>query len=128
MSRRTAVQAGALGMFGLSLDSLAAARAAASPAAEGSVRPPKSVIYIFLSGGLAQHESFDPKPDGPLDIRGTFKTISTKTPGLQVCEHLPMLAARSEKWAVVRSLTHKSNDHSAPAGGVADWLAGLIAH
>ena len=72
MSRRTAVQAGALGMFGLSLDSLAAARAAAAPAAEGSVRPPKSVIYIFLSGGLAQHESFDPKPDGPLDIRGTF--------------------------------------------------------
>jgi hypothetical protein len=113
MSRRTAVQAGALGMFGLSLDALAAARAAAAPAGEGAVRPPKSVIYVFLSGGLAQHESFDPKPDGPLDIRGTFKTIATKTPGLQVCEHLPMLAARSEKWAVVRSLTHTSNDHSA---------------
>ncbi len=106
--RRTAVQAGALGLFGLSLEGVAAAReAGAAPAAR-----PKSVIYVFLSGGLAQHESFDPKPDGPADIRGSFKTIATRTPGLQVCEHLPLLAERSERWAVVRSLTHRSNDHS----------------
>ena len=109
MSRRTAVQAGAIGLLGLSLDGVAAARAATGDAP----RPPKSVIYVFLSGGLAQHESFDPKPDGPLDIRGSFKAIATRTPGLQVCEHMPLLAGRSDRWAVVRSLTHPSNDHSA---------------
>ena len=70
-------------------------------------------IYIFLSGGLAQHDSFDMKPDAPADIRGEFKPIATATPGLQICEHLPMLAQRSDKWAICRSLTHPSNDHSA---------------
>jgi hypothetical protein len=72
----------------------------------------KAVIYIFLSGGLAQHESFDPKPDAPEGIRGEFQPIATKTPGIRITEHLPMLAARSDRWALVRSLTHKSNEHS----------------
>jgi len=71
------------------------------------------VIYIFLSGGLAQHESFDPKPDAPEEIRGEFRPIATATPGLFICEHLPMLAQRSRLWSLVRSLTHPSNDHSA---------------
>ena len=53
------------------------------------------------------------KPDAPENVRGEFKPIATKTPGLQICEHLPMLADRSEKWALCRSLTHSSNDHSA---------------
>ncbi len=73
----------------------------------------KSCIFIFLSGGLAQHESFDMKPNAPENIRGEFKPISTRTPGLQICEHLPMLAQRSELWSLCRSLTHSSNDHSA---------------
>lgn len=72
----------------------------------------KAVIYIFLSGGLTQHESFDPKPDAPDSIRGEFGTIATKTPGLFISEHLPLLAARSDRWAVVRSLTHPYNEHS----------------
>jgi hypothetical protein len=110
VSRRAAVQAGTLGFLGLGLADVARLREAT--AASGS-RPPRSVIFIFLSGGLAQHESFDPKPDGPLDIRGDFAAIATRTPGLQVSEHLPLLARRSESWAVCRSLTHRSNDHSA---------------
>jgi hypothetical protein len=73
----------------------------------------RSVIYIFLSGGLAQHDSFDLKPEAPDDIRGEFRPIPTRTPGLQICEHLPMLAARSHLWSLLRSLTHRSNDHSA---------------
>ena len=73
----------------------------------------KSCIFIFLSGGLAQHESFDMKPNAPENVRGEFKPIPTKTPGLHICEHLPMLADRSEMWALCRSLTHSSNDHSA---------------
>jgi hypothetical protein len=70
------------------------------------------VIYIFLSGGLAQHESFDMKPDAADDVRGEFNPIQTKTPGLQICEHLPQLAQRSEMWSICRSLTHGSNEHS----------------
>ena len=72
----------------------------------------RSVIYIFLSGGLAQHESFDLKPEAPDTIRGEFKPIDTRTPGIQICEHLPMLAERSDQWALVRSLTHPYNEHS----------------
>jgi len=104
-TRRTAIRAGVVGLLGLGLSELNLLRAERKHTA-------KSVIYIFLSGGLAQHESFDPKPDAPDSIRGEFGTTATKTPGLRITEHLPGLAACSDKWAVVRSLTHKSNDHS----------------
>jgi len=110
-SRRTAVQAGTIGLLGLGMNHLDWLRAE-GVAGRGRVRA-KSVIYIFLSGGLAQHESFDMKPDAPSGIRGEFKPIPTRTPGLHICEHLPELAKRSERWALCRSLTHKSNDHSA---------------
>jgi hypothetical protein len=110
-TRRTAVQAGALGLLGLGVNHLEALRAAtsASDSAGGTAR---SCIYIFLSGGLSQHESFDLKPDAPDGIRGEFRPIATRTPGLAICEHLPGLAQRSRHWAVVRSLTHSSNDHT----------------
>lgn len=104
-TRRHAIQAGAVGLLGLGLSELNALRAASKHSA-------KSVIYVFLSGGLAQHESFDPKPDAPDAIRGEFGTTATKTPGLRITEHLPKLAECSDKWCVVRSLTHPSNDHS----------------
>src|SRR6188768_766364 len=111
-TRRTAVQAGAVGLLGLGVEHLTELRATATEPA--STQPPRarSVIYIFLSGGLAQHESFDPKPDAPDGIRGEFGSIPTRTPGLRITEHLPRLAAISDKWALVRSLAHKSNDHS----------------
>ena len=108
VSRRTAVQAGSLGLLGLGIEHLAALRAD-TPSTPRAL----SVIYIFLSGGLAQQESFDPKPMAPLEVRGDFKAISTRTPGISISEHLPMLADRSDAWALCRSLTHHSNDHSA---------------
>ncbi len=108
-TRRIALQAGAVGLLGLGIEHLAPLRAANAAANHSA----KSVIYIFLSGGLAQHESFDPKPDAPDGIRGEFASIPTKTPGVRITEYLPLLASRSDRWALVRSLTHRSNDHSA---------------
>jgi hypothetical protein len=111
-SRRTAIQAGSIGLLGLGMNHVAGLRAMAAETTSPAPKSRKAVIYIFLSGGLAQHDSFDPKPDAPDNIRGEFAPIATRTPGIQVCEHLPLLAARSDKWALVRSLTHPYNEHS----------------
>ncbi len=110
VNRRVALQAGSVGLLGLGMNHLHALRASA---AAGQPRPTaKRVIYIFLSGGLAQQDSFDLKPQAPDTVRGEFNPIATQTPGLQICEHLPMLAQRSNLWALVRSLTHPYNEHS----------------
>jgi hypothetical protein len=99
--------------LGLGMNHLAGLRQAL-PAGESSAPPGRAqaAIYIFLSGGLSQHDSFDLKPAAPEDIRGEFKPIATRTPGIDICEHLPLLAERSALWTLVRSLTHPSNDHS----------------
>src|SRR5262245_8127966 len=89
--RRAAIQAGAVGLLGLGSNHLAALREADASPARPAVRA-RSVIYIFLSGGLAQHDSFDLKPLAPENIRGEFQPIETKTPGIEICEHLPLLA------------------------------------
>lgn len=74
-------------------------------------RRAKSIILIYLPGGLAQHESFDLKPDAPDGIRGEFKPIATDVPGIDICEHLPFLARRSRQFALVRSMSHEENNH-----------------
>ena len=114
VSRRAAIRAGGIGLLGLGANHVAMLRDIGAADAQSTIAEPKakSVIYIFLSGGLAQHESFDMKPDAPLDIRGEFNEINTRTPGLRICEHLPELAKRSEKWSLCRSLTHGWNEHS----------------
>ncbi|MGE0605799.1 MAG: DUF1501 domain-containing protein [Pirellulales bacterium] len=108
LTRRASLQAGAIGLLGCGMNHVAALRA------EGSSSPPpaRACIYIFLSGGLSQLDSFDLKPAAPAGIRGEFEPISTNTPGLQICEHLPQLAQRSHLWSLCRSLTHKFNEHS----------------
>ena len=112
ISRRTAIEAGSIGILGLGMNHVLGLRAMADESSSPRPMRRKAVIYIFLSGGLAQHDSFDPKPDAPENIRGEFAPIATRTPGVSICEHLPMLAARSDKWALVRSLTHPYNDHT----------------
>src|SRR6476469_9892791 len=87
VSRRTMLQAGGVSLLGLGSSHLSALRAEAP-----EKYPARAVIYVFLSGGLAQQDSFDLKPDAPDNIRGEFKPIATKTPGLRICEHLPLLA------------------------------------
>jgi uncharacterized protein (DUF1501 family) len=112
VTRRSVLQAGAIGILGLGINHLTALRTLASTPARAAGGKAKSVIYIFLSGGLAQHESFDMKPDARSEYRGEFRPISTRTPGIQICEHLPHLAKLSEKWSLVRSMTHGNNEHS----------------
>lgn len=113
-SRRTAIQAGAIGLLNLGMNHVDGLRALAAPADAAGTAPrkAKAVIYIFLSGGLGQHDSFDMKPEAPDTIRGEFKPIATRTPGIQICEHLPLLAERSHLWALVRSMAHARPDHS----------------
>lgn len=60
------------------------------------------MILIYLPGGLAQHDSFDLKPEAPVEIRGEFKPIATEVPGMDVCELLPKLARRTKQFALVR--------------------------
>lgn len=112
LSRRAALQIGSVGLLGLGMNHVSGLRQLAAATGSPASGTHKAVIYVFLSGGLGQHDSFDLKPDAPANIRGEFQPIATKTPGLQICEHLPMLAERSNKWAVVRSLTHPFNEHS----------------
>ncbi len=109
LSRREFLRAGGLGLAGLSLPDLF--RAEAAPA-RNRIR---SVIQLFLWGGPSQLETFDLKPHAPSGIRGTFRPITTRTPGMQICEHLPRLAQLSEQYALVRSLTHTGTNHGTSA-------------
>jgi hypothetical protein len=133
MGRREFLRAGTLGLCGLSLPQLLSARTAAllsregeapaephrngsagaSPSQRTAARPKaKACIILFMWGGPAQQDTWDPKPNAPAEYRGEFKPISTSLPGLQVCEHLPKLAARAHKLAVIRSMTHGDVDHT----------------
>ncbi len=113
LSRRTCLQAGAIGLMGLGSNHVSMLKALAEQQGPGHREPTaKSVIFIFLSGGLSQHDTFDMKPEAPLEIRGEFSSIPTRTPGLRICEHLPMLARRSHLWSLCRSITHEWNEHS----------------
>jgi len=106
LSRRNFLRIGSLGLGGLSLTDLLRAEAAA-----GKTEQQKSVVMIYLPGGPTQHETFDPKPDAPRGIRGSYKPTSTKIPGVQYCELLPKLSAMADRFSVVRSLVGMDNRH-----------------
>lgn len=111
LTRRSFVQVGCSGLLGVGLPGMLAARAAAAADERKPSARPKSVIVILLSGGLGQHDSFDMKPEAPDKIRGEFKPIATSVPGIQICEHLPRLAARADQLAIVRSMSHPEGNH-----------------
>ena len=71
----------------------------------------KSVILVNLTGGMSHIDCLDMKPEAPAEIRGEFRPMATAIPGIQICEHLPRLAARMRQWALVRSLSHRENGH-----------------
>ena len=111
-SRREVIRAGSLGLLGLTLPELLAGRTAASEVTERSFGRAKACILLFMWGGPAHQDTWDMKPDAPPEIRGEFKPIATNVPGLSVCEHLPQLATRCDKLAIVRSMTHTNADHT----------------
>ena len=73
----------------------------------------KHCYFLFLFGGPSQLETFDLKPTAPSTLRGPFKPIASRTPGLLISEHLSRCAQISDKFAVIRSMTHPYNDHGA---------------
>ncbi len=109
VTRRELLQIGGAGLFGMTLPGILAAQEAQQAFAGGKA---KSVIFLFLFGGPSQLETFDMKPDAKREVRGPFKPIRSRTPDLLISEHLGRLAKISDKYAVIRSITHNYNDHS----------------
>lgn len=108
ISRRDALRVGVLGPLGLSLGSylsLAANAKESAPSAKA-----KSVILVYLGGGLSHHDSFDMKPNAPAEVRGKYNPISSNVTGLSICELLPKMAQTMDKLTLVRSGAH-NNDH-----------------
>jgi hypothetical protein len=114
LSRRELLRVGGLSTLGLSLPALLAAHEA-GPALGGTFGRAKNVLFLWLQGGPPQHETFDPKPDAPAEIRGEFKPIATNVPGIRICELLPRTAGIVDKLAIVRSLCTHSDLHDASA-------------
>ena len=108
MQRREALQVGYSALMGVGL---ASALGAEAKAAKSQTKKPKKLLIVFLTGAASHHDTFDMKPNAPKEVRGEFKPISTSVPGLIVGEHLPHLAARAHKYAVIRSLSHRDNNH-----------------
>ena len=107
-TRRRLLQVGTIGLLGLGLPDLLAARARGA----GSERQrEKSCIFIVQYGGASHIDSLDPKPDAPADIRGPYRPIATAVPGLRLGELLPRLARLAGRFAVVRSMTHRNGGH-----------------
>jgi hypothetical protein len=118
VSRRNFLRIGALGMGGLALPDLLRAEAASqndsARTTHFSPRPShKAVIMIFLPGGPSHQDIFDLKSDAPREVRGEFQPIATNVPGIQICEHLPLLAKRADKYAIIRSMVGAEDRHDA---------------
>jgi hypothetical protein len=113
LTRREVLRAGGIGAFGLSLAALLRGQQAPAMIVPAS-RPgtAKSCIVLFLMGGPPQHSTWDPKPEAPLEIRGAYKPIPTRVPGLHVCELLPRTARVTDRVCVLRAVSSNDNAHS----------------
>ncbi len=111
--RRWFLQTGLSGMLGLSLPEMLRRRAeAANSASASKVKPPTSVIQIWLSGGPSQVDMWDMKPEMPAEVRGPFRPIATAVPGIDICEHMPKQAAMMDKLNIIRSVDASSSNHT----------------
>jgi hypothetical protein len=124
-TRREMLRVGGLSTLGVSLPDLLASSLAARETSPNSLPlndkmfgRAKNVIFLYLTGGPPQHETFDPKPNAPVEIRGEYQPISTNIPGIQFCELLPRMARIASKLAVVRSMSTDDNTHSSSGSWV----------
>ena len=112
-NRRQVLHIGGLGGLGLSLPALLQAKEQSTGTNQDACfGKAKNIIYLWLQGGPPQHETFDPKPTAPKEIRGAFRPIQTTVPGIQFCELLPRIARIADKLAVIRSISTDDNVHS----------------
>ena len=107
LTRRSFLQIGGLAVGGLTLPQILHAGAA-----DETGRRHKSVIMVYLSGGIAHQDTFDLKPAAPKEVRGEFQPIATNVPGIEFCELLPGLAKVADKCAVIRSVVGQRDEHS----------------
>lgn len=113
ISRREILRVGGLSLLGVSLPGLW--RAQAKPYESATKAKEPSCIFIFLSGGPSHHETFDPKPNAPINIRGPYGTIATRIPGARISELLPLTADRLDRCTILRSMMSKDGGHSGQA-------------
>ena len=109
LSRRDLLRIGAAGCLGLG--DWFRLQASQPPATRGRFGQAKSCILLYLFGFPSQHDTFDPKPDAPVEVRGELKSIPTVLPGTRLCELLPKLARVCDRTTIVRSLTHSYPTH-----------------
>jgi hypothetical protein len=109
MARREFLRVGAMGLCGLSLADLLQAEALGGAAAPA--KRPKSLIYVVLAGGPSHIDTWDPKPEAPVEYRGEFNTIPTKLPGVRLCELMPRQAEMMDRLALLRGVQSVENDH-----------------
>lgn len=121
VSRREFLRIGSLGVGGLTFADVLRLRASAGEAASSA--PDTAFIFLWLPGGAPHHETYDMKPEAPVEYRGEFRPIRTVIPNLDVCEHLPRHAKIADKFNIVRSIAHDFADHG---GGHKRFLTGRI--
>ena len=110
-SRREFLTVGGLSAFGLSLPTLLARERRDAPDVAGFGRA-KACILLWIGGGPPQHETWDPKPDAPAEVRGEFRPIDSATPGLRVGELMPLVAQQTQRICVLRAMSTGINAHS----------------
>lgn len=121
MSRRDALRVGALGLGGLTLPGLLAARSAQG---NSSLKTDTSVVFLFLSGGPSHIDTYDMKPAAPAEFRGPFRPIPTRLPGLEICELMPRQAEIADKISLIRTFSHEDGNH----GSAVHWVATGVLH
>ena len=111
ITRRKLLEIGYSTALGTSLAAIAGRKSSAAERSGRDAERPqntpraKSVLFLFMFGGPSQLDTFDPKPEAPAEYRGEFAAINTTIPGVQLCEHLPEMAKRMDRWSLVRSMT-----------------------
>ena len=117
-SRRAFIKAGSLLAGGLGLSDLFRLRAANKADTADT-----AVILLWLEGGPSHMETYDMKPDAPVEYRGEFHRIPTNVPGIDICEHLPLQSQLADKFSLIRSVSHSVSDH--PGGELLDFCQAM---